>query len=76
MFIYIPGGRGITVCDEWIASFESFYNHIGKAISAGHSVDRINNDLGYQPGNVRWATPSEQNRNRRKLNYGKEKQRV
>lgn len=59
------GGRGITVCDEWRASFKAFYDHIGPRPSASHSVDRIRNEEGYAPGNVRWATDTEQNNNKR-----------
>ena len=59
------GGRGITVCEEWRASFKAFYDHIGQRPSAAHSIDRIRNDEGYAPGNVRWATNIEQNNNKR-----------
>jgi hypothetical protein len=59
------GGRGITVCEEWINSFESFFHHIGARPTPNHTLDRINNDLGYFPGNVRWATRTEQARNKR-----------
>lgn len=59
------GARGITVAPEWRVSFMSFLAHIGQRPSALHSIDRIKNELGYQPGNVRWATRREQNRNRR-----------
>lgn len=59
------GGRGIAVCEEWRASFQSFYDHIGPRPSPAHSVERIDNGLGYQPGNVKWATAREQNNNRR-----------
>lgn len=57
--------RGITVCKQWQNDFMAFYNHIGPAPSASHSVDRIKNNQGYKPGNVRWATKSQQNKNRR-----------
>lgn len=58
------GGRGIRVCDEWQHDFVSFLKHIGPKPSAEYSVDRIDNDGNYEPGNVRWATASEQARNR------------
>lgn len=60
------GARGVTVCPEWAADFAAFLDHIGAAPSEKHSVDRIDNSKGYEPGNVRWATPKEQNRNKRK----------
>jgi hypothetical protein len=59
------GGRGISVCPEWLGSFEAFYEHIGPRPSPDHSVDRINNNGNYEPGNVRWATRTQQQRNRR-----------
>jgi len=59
------GGRGIRVCDKWNADFMAFLNDVGPRPSPGHSLDRIDNDLGYQPGNVKWATRSEQQNNRR-----------
>jgi len=58
------GGRGIRVCDEWRNNFEAFLAHVGPKPSPAHSIDRINNDGHYEPSNVRWATPAEQNRNR------------
>lgn len=58
------GGRGVTICQAWIDSFVAFYEHIGPR-PAGTTLDRINNERGYEPGNVRWATASEQQRNRR-----------
>lgn len=60
------GGRGITVCASWRESFTAFYEHIGPRPSPDHSLDRVDNDSGYRPGNVRWATTLEQNRNRQK----------
>lgn len=59
------GGRGITMCDRWRDSFEAFLADMGSRPSTDHSVDRINNDKGYEPGNCRWATTREQNRNSR-----------
>lgn len=60
------GGRGIKVCDEWQDSFTNFYKHIGKKPNKTLTLDRIDNDGNYEPGNVHWATRTEQNRNRRK----------
>ena len=59
------GGRGIRVCDEWLHDFVAFYNHVGPRPSARHSIDRIDNDGNYEPGNVRWATRKMQNANMR-----------
>lgn len=57
------GGRGIRVCKEWQDSFANFLAHMGRRPSRDHSIDRIDNSKGYEPGNVRWATAAEQNRN-------------
>jgi hypothetical protein len=58
------GGRGIVVCDRWRYSFENFKADMGQPPTREHSVDRIDNDGNYEPGNVRWATREEQMRNR------------
>lgn len=57
------GGRGITVCAEWQNDFAAFLAHVGPRPSTRHSLDRINNARGYEPGNVRWATIVEQMQN-------------
>lgn len=62
------GGRGITVCDDWRHDFDAFKNHVTSLSHCGeegYSIDRIDNALGYFPGNVKWSTRTEQNRNKR-----------
>ena len=64
-YFHCYGGRGITVCDEWLQSFSQFLLDMGHRPSARHSLERVNNDDGYRPSNCVWALPKDQSRNRR-----------
>lgn len=59
------GGRGIMVCDRWRNSFENFLSDVGSRPSEKHSIDRINTNGNYEPGNCKWSTLEEQARNKR-----------
>jgi hypothetical protein len=67
MFVHY-GARGISVCDRWRDSFLDFVSDLRQEIGDppdGYTLDRINNDGNYEPGNVRWATHRQQCSNRR-----------
>lgn len=59
------GGRGIEMCDRWYNSYQSFIDDMGRRPDSKHSLDRINNDGNYEPGNCRWVTAKIQNLNKR-----------
>jgi hypothetical protein len=61
----IYGGRGITVCQEWLDSSEAFLAHIGPKPTPAHTLGRKNNNGNYEPGNIQWETQAEQSKNRR-----------
>ena len=65
------GARGISVCDRWESDFPAFLADMGERTSPKHSLDRIDNDGNYEPGNCRWATKAEQMANRRNSRKGK-----
>ena len=57
--------RGITMCPEWADDFGAFLRDVGPRPGEGYTVERVDNNQGYSPANVRWATWAEQNRNKR-----------
>jgi hypothetical protein len=62
------GGRGITVCDRW-AAFEGFVEDMGPTWAPGLTIERVDNEGGYEPGNCRWATKSDQGKNTRRIRW-------
>ena len=58
------GAKGVSVCDRWRQSFQAFYADMGARPTPRHTVDRIESTGNYEPSNCRWATRTEQNRNR------------
>ena len=63
------GGRGITIHQPWVDSFDSFLADMGLKPTPRHTVERTDNDGNYEPGNCRWATGPEQRRNQRRSFY-------
>jgi hypothetical protein len=59
------GGRGIAVCDRWQNSFESFFADMSEGFFEGAEIDRKDTNGNYEPGNCRWVTDKEQQRNKR-----------
>ncbi|WP_312491278.1 hypothetical protein [Brevundimonas sp.] len=59
------GGRGITFYDGWKDNYTAFLEHVGERPGPEYSLERLGNDRGYEPGNVTWATRSEQQKNKR-----------
>ena len=57
------GGRGISICKEWSDDFAAFFRDMGRC-PPGLTLERIDNNKGYEPGNCKWATMAEQNNNK------------
>jgi len=68
------GGRGITIAPQWVDDFRAFRDYINQNLGPkpnGCTLDRVDNDQGYFPGNLRWSTRSEQNENQRRSKINK-----
>jgi hypothetical protein len=63
------GGAGVTICADWLNSFDAFISYVGPKPTPKHSIDRIDNAKGYEHGNVRWATGREQQANRKNTTF-------
>jgi hypothetical protein len=63
------GGRGIKVCDRWLNSVEAFETDMPPRPGEGYSIDRINTNGNYEPGNCKWSTAEEQSNNRRNVKH-------
>ena len=57
------GGRGITIHPDWLHDFHAFYSYVGPRPTPQHTIDRIDNDGHYEPGNVKWSDKTEQRNN-------------